>query len=144
VIAGVEPKYKKIEVDDPRDYWIGVNEIRVHLTPSQKAMAEAILTEPDVDEAAYDHDQLPSMIVAARYVRQHGTQMYVDAIIKGNMHLYKAYDEVIAAQYKSQADREMSAQLKKLRPDLFELIEEGSITFDKAVSILRGGQRHDG
>ena len=102
------------------------------------------MTEPDEDEEAYDHDQLPPMIVAARYVRQHGAQMYVDAIIKGNMPLYKAYDEVIAAQYKSQADREMSAQLKRLRPDLFELIEDGSVTFDEAVSISRGVRQHGG
>jgi len=144
VIAGVEPKYKKIEVDDPRNYWIAVNDLRVHLTPAQRAMADAILTEPDRDEEAYDHDQLPPMIVAARYVRQHGAQMYVDAIIKGNMSLYKAYDEVIAAQYKSQADRELSAQLKRFRPDLFELIEDGSVTFDEAVSISRGVRQHDG
>jgi hypothetical protein len=140
VIAGVEPKYRKIEVDDPRDYWISANDRRVHLTPSQRAMADAILTEPDEDEEAYDHEQLPPMIVAARYVRQHGPQKYVDAIIKGNMHLYKVYNEVIAAQYKSQADQETSAQLKRLRPDLFELIEDGTITFDEAVSTSREGR----
>jgi hypothetical protein len=144
VIAGVEPKYKKIEVDDPRNYWIAVNDLRVHLTPAQRAMADAILTEPDGDEEAYDHDQFPPMIVAARYVRQHGPQMYVDAIIKGNMQLYGAYDEVIAAQYKSQSDGELSAQLKRHRPDLMEQIECGSITFDEAVSISRRVRQHDG
>jgi Protein of unknown function (DUF3102)/ParB-like nuclease domain len=70
-IAGVEPKYRTIEVDDPRSYWISVNCERVHLTKSQQAMGEAILTEPDADDEAYDPDQLPPPIVAARYVRAH-------------------------------------------------------------------------
>ena len=44
-IAGVEPTYKRIQVDDPGSYWISANSKRVHLTKSQQAMSAAMLTE---------------------------------------------------------------------------------------------------
>jgi ParB-like chromosome segregation protein Spo0J len=83
VMAGVEPKYKQIKVDDPIGYWSSCNLMRMDFSESQRAMADAILTEPDEDEQTYDHDQLPPPIVAARYVRAHGPSAYVEAVIKG-------------------------------------------------------------
>jgi ParB-like chromosome segregation protein Spo0J len=143
-IAGVEPKYRKIKVDDPRSYWISVNSQRVHLTRSQKAMGAAILTEPDQDEETYDPDQLPPPIVAARYVRAHAPG-YVEAVIRGSMQLYDVYDLAVESQFRSQADRETRAELNRRRPDLIEQIERGTITLEDAWRVAFQGRqgRHD-
>jgi hypothetical protein len=133
VIAGVEPKYKKIEVDDPASYFTNANLMRLHRTKSQQAMGLAILTEPDEDEEAYDHNQLPPRIVAARYIRAHAPG-YVEAVIKGTMNLYDVYDLAVEGQHKLQADREMRAELERQRPDLVEQIERGTITLEDAVA----------
>ena len=93
-IASVEPKYRNIEVDDPREYFIDVNILRVHLNRDQQVMRKAILTEPDADEEAYDPDQPPPPIVAARYVLAR-CPPYVDAVIKGAMSLSDAYNRTV-------------------------------------------------
>jgi hypothetical protein len=138
VIAGVEPKYKKIEVDDPASYFASANLIRLHRTNSQQAMG-LTLAEPDEDEEAYDHDQLPPPIVAARYIRAHAPG-YVEAVIKGTMKLYDVYHLAVEGQYRSQADQEIRAELKRYRPDLIEQIECGSITLEDAVAQARAAR----
>jgi hypothetical protein len=102
-IAGVEPRYKKIEVDDPRTYFASANLMRVDRNEGQMAMGSAILTKPDADEEVYDPDQLPPPIVAARYVWAHEPG-YGDAVIKGSMQLYEAYDLTVSGQHRLQAD----------------------------------------
>ena len=63
-------------------------------------MGLAILSEPDEDEEAYDHEHLPPPIVAARYIRAH-SPLNVEAVIKGTRDLYGAYDLVVEEQYKA-------------------------------------------
>jgi hypothetical protein len=91
-MAGIEPKYKKMKIDDPCGYWASVNLYRLHRTESEKAMADAILTEPD--DEAYDPDQLPPPVAAARYVLAHDRQC-ADWVIEGKMHVYEAYDATV-------------------------------------------------
>ena len=100
-IAGVEPKYRKMEVDDPRSYWISMNLLRVHLNRSQQMMRDAILTEPDADEEAYDPDQPPPPIVAARYVWAR-SRLLAEAVIKGFMSLEDAYERAIDDAWRMQ------------------------------------------
>jgi hypothetical protein len=139
-IAGVEPKYRKIEVNDPRDYWISANLMRNHLTRFQHAMMRAAgLIEPDDgDDEACDPDQLPPPIIAARYVRAHAPE-YVDPIIRGKMQLYEAYDLAVDSQFGSQADRATHAELNRQRPDLIEKIERGTMTLKNAVAQAKPG-----
>jgi hypothetical protein len=98
VMAGVEPSYRKIKVNDACAYWISMNDMRTHLNEFQRAMGEAVLAQPDDDEAC-DPDQLPPPVVAARYVRAHAPE-YVDAVIQGYMGLYRAYDLAVEGQHK--------------------------------------------
>jgi hypothetical protein len=107
VMAGVEPQYRKIKVDDPRDYWMSMNIMRVHLNESQRAMGDALLTKPDEDEEAYDHNQLPPPIVAARYVLAHAPA-WVDAVIDGYVHIYRAYDEAVEIQAQFNSIRKLT------------------------------------
>lgn len=100
-IVGVEPRYKKIEVDDPCDYWVSVNLMRVHLSRDQKVMADAFLTKPDADEEAYDPDQPPSPIVAARYVLAH-SPILAEAVTKGSMPLEQAYELAVHDAWRAQ------------------------------------------
>jgi hypothetical protein len=115
VIAGVEPKYKKIKVDDPRSYIVSVNLLRASYSPSQCAMAEAMLTKPDEDEV-YDPDQLAPPIVAARYVLAH-SKMHADAVIAGTMNLRDAYDSAVDAAWRMQPGPEELADIDWLRSD---------------------------
>jgi hypothetical protein len=93
-IAGVDPEYRKIEVDDPISYFMRANIARAHYTEDQRAMARAMLTDADEDEAPYDPDQPPSPIVAARCVLLR-SKLLTDAVVKGSMPLGRAYDEVV-------------------------------------------------
>jgi ParB-like chromosome segregation protein Spo0J len=122
-IAGVEPNYKKITVDDPCSYWMSANLMRTHLSEFQRAMADACLTVPDEDEESYDHDQLPPPIVVARYVRAHASPAYVEAVIKGTMQLYSAYNLTVESQCKTQSDLKERAELNRQRPDVPRNIE---------------------
>jgi hypothetical protein len=102
-IAGVTPKYRKVVIDDPESYWISANIVRQHFNEDQRAMIAAKLTEPDKDEETYDPDQLPPLIVAARYVLAQSTQ-YADAVTQGHMRVYEAYDLAVGGQYRLRAD----------------------------------------
>jgi hypothetical protein len=92
-IAGLEPKYRKTEVADPCGFWISTNIQRVHLTKGQKAMRNAILTEPDADDGAYT--------VAARYVLAR-CKPFADAVINGSMSLRDAYDKLVDDAWRMQ------------------------------------------
>ena len=94
VIAGVEPKYQKIEVDDPREYFASVNIERASYTRDQCLMAEARLTKPGVGEEVYDPDLPPPPLVAARFVLAR-CELLAGAVINGVMSLREAYEQAV-------------------------------------------------
>ena len=73
---------------------MSVNLLRVHLNRDQKRWATLSLTKPDADEEAYDPDQPPLPIVAARYLLAR-CPPYAEMVIKGSMSLSDAYDRAV-------------------------------------------------
>ena len=126
--AGVEPRFRQIsglDVDGVEDFIWSTNILRVHLNPSQVAIANAMI--PDYPEELLKPE--------AKLVARHPD--LVKQVVGGVIGLADAYKSVLeierfAAERAEQA--EAFARLRIVAPVLALQVDDGALTIDQALT----------
>lgn len=136
-IAGIEPKFEKLNGHDPKAFILSVNINRRHMTGSQRAMATAMIyPEPFSRRSGSKHDVDRGRLAMARAVLAHSSTI-AEAVMSGSKSLDAAYNDARLAQGKVSNDAVRLRQLRDTRPDLAERVAQGEIALDDAVALAK-------
>lgn len=139
-IAGVEPKFQKINGQDQKAYILSVNVNRRHMTAAQRAMATAMIyptaerggaRKKGSSSATKLEGFSASRISYARAVLAHSPPI-ATAVLAGSKSLDEAYNEVQIATGKINNDSIRLRKLRDSRPDLAERVELNETKLDEA------------
>jgi hypothetical protein len=130
-LAGVEPRFQKLDGTDPVAFIYSANINRRDLTKSQRAMLIAKrYPEPErgrgkKDEARKETETVSfTRVKEARQVLRYSKPL-ADAVIRGTKSLDEALEIVKKAQEREKSDEENLAVLRKEAADLADLVDEG-------------------
>jgi ParB-like nuclease family protein len=136
-IAGVDPKFEKLNGHDPKAFILSMNVKRRHMTSAQRTMAVAMIYPAPSRNV---HVPSPAKELAddgalskARTVLRHSRSL-AEAILAGSQSLLDAYDEVRRAEGKISNETIRLRDLCSNRPDLAESVVQGEITLDEATA----------
>lgn len=122
-LAGIEPEFKTIDVDDVRAYIFGENISRRHLSKSQRAMAHALLY-PEGENAkggrGRKNSEVPSdfsgkLLQQARFVLRHAPDL-VEKVLAGGVSLEHAHNS-------AREQVEAEEQYERLRLDVRDRLD---------------------
>jgi hypothetical protein len=144
-VAGVEPRYERLNGQEPRDYIASANLARRNMTKGQQAMALAMLyPEPEKggrgknDEArkaretrGFSSDRLRQARAVLRYSPELARR-----VVAGTEPLDLALAKVIAEQKAAQTDDAKLERLRTEAPDLADLVTDERMKVNEAVAAL--------
>lgn len=134
-IAGVDPKFEKLNGHEPKSFILSMNVQRRHMTPSQLAVATAMIYPETAKEFHMKHEGVRrAELSKARTVLRHSRSM-AEAVLAGTKMLGVAYEEVRLAEGRTSNETIRMAKLRETRQDLAERVSQGEITLDDAVSL---------
>ena len=143
-IAGVEPKFEKLNGWDPVLYILSANIERRHLSKGQRAMLTAILfPEPEKGgrgkkSAAVNSTETggfsPQRVSAARSVLRHSRDL-ADSVVKGSISLDAALAQVEELRQQTNSTDAKLARLHATAPDLAARVADENITLDEGLAI---------
>ena len=139
-LAGIEPRFEKLNGQDPIAYIYSANIRRRNLTKSQRVMLVARMY-PDTKQGkkritSSEKEQVPkSRLSYARAILRYSEEL-ADSVIKGSKSLDEALDVVKKAQERDKSDEENLAVLRKEAADLAELVDEAKLKLDEAIAAL--------
>jgi len=141
-LAGVEPRYATVQVDNPIRFIIAENVNRRHMTKGALAM---VMTQAVQGEAA--PPPLTQALVAklvgvsltyieyARAVYQHAPEL-VQPVIDGGS-LEQAYAIAMANKQRQEDEQQALARLKRKYPDLHERVVGGTLGLQAAIEVSK-------
>jgi N6-adenosine-specific RNA methylase IME4 len=135
VIADVEPEYEAYEGDDPLNFVLSLNRERRHLSASQRAMVAAKIVDWEIGlnqttgsanlptrTAARQMSISERAVVAAKRIRDHGTDQLVAAIQDGRIKVHAGEALSYLEQQEqnrvlAEEDKQITARAKQIRRD---------------------------
>jgi hypothetical protein len=144
-LAGVEPKFAKLNGEDPRAYVVSANIRHRHLTVGQQVMGLAIIyPEPGqrgkkstiVDNLPGDRRAATQLLSEARAVLRFSPAL-AEQVVIGTRTLDAA---ILATRQAESAANTDEANLRRLRehaPDLAAQVDEERLTLSEAAAALR-------
>jgi hypothetical protein len=144
-LAGVKPRFETFEGDEDQcaDFIWSMNALRCHLSPSQRAMGQAIVAKMmEAREAKSDcyweHRVLPEARAVAQYPD------LADRVMAGTLSLAEAYEEVLGrereaerAHAEAEEHRRLLEELRQTHGLLAIQVDEGALTLDEALAASR-------
>jgi hypothetical protein len=144
-IAGVEPKFQKINGQDQKAYILSVNINRRHMTAGARAMAVAMIypegTQGKATETSFATKEVKSGSLAkARAVLKHARDL-ADGVLKGQPSLDAAYEIAITRKKEAESADEKMKRLRADARDLADAVTEDRMSLDEAVAKLEQRKR---
>jgi hypothetical protein len=131
--AGVEPKYRTVDTEDPADFIIRENVCRMHHTEGQAALSDALIDKL-YPEYFGDPDCPVRVLPEARLVAEHDD--LVQLVFKG-IGLSEAHANALERQRAAEAcaqEAERLAQLREKEPFFALKVDEGELTLTEAIA----------
>jgi hypothetical protein len=153
-LAGVEPRFEKLNGHDPLAYIASANLQRRNLSKGQQAMALAKIY-PYAEKGGRGKNVAARKIVettgfsASRLTQARSVLAYSPAlaaeVLKGVMSLDAALEKVNNEQTRANGDEARLERLRKLAPDLYDLVMEERMTSHEASAACaeRESRRRD-
>ncbi|MFF9473252.1 plasmid replication/partition related protein [Streptomyces roseolus] len=141
-IAGVEPRFTTYAGDNPRAFILSSNVYRRHLSKGQQAMITAMacsVSGHSLRDLAKTHSLSRTRLSAANVVLTHSPEL-AEQVRVGAYPLDAAYDIARENKAKAAAFQEKRDRLSKQAPDLAQLVTEGHLTLDEAITTLEERQ----
>lgn len=139
-MAGVEPKFEKLNGHDPKAFILSVNINRRHMTVGQRAMAVAMIypTPARVRRAGSEvsqHQVHKTYLSKARALIANAPDL-AKAVLAGQLGLEAAHDQYQVRARASASDEAMLSRLRSEAPDLADLVTEERLQLHEAIRAL--------
>ena len=138
-LAGVEPQFTTYNGDDVDGYALAVNIARRHLTTGARAVIAAKAARLNgygsATKIATFADLQNSRISEASIVLDHLPDL-ADAVIADTEKLTVAVEKARAVKREAEERQSKKATLRRLAPDLADLVDEERMTLDDAMAAL--------
>ncbi|TXS31417.1 plasmid replication/partition related protein [Streptomyces sp. ms191] len=141
-IAGVEPRFATYTGDNPRAFVLSSNVYRRHLSKGQQAMITAMacsVSGHSLRDLAKTHSLSRTRLSAANVVLTYSPEL-AEQVRVGAYPLDAAYDIARENKAKAAAVQEKRDRLSEQAPDLAQLVTEGHLTLDEAITTLEERQ----
>lgn len=144
-IAGVEPRFEKLNGQDPVAFIAAVNLGRRNLTGGQKAMAYAMMypeAKKGGDRKSSSRIELDSRVPkgrlsVARFVLSVSVEL-AKAVMSGSLSLEDAQRDAKELQRALTSDEAKLAELRNHRPDLAEIVDRGGKVSEQYAAYEKG------
>jgi N6-adenosine-specific RNA methylase IME4 len=159
-MAGVEPRYEELVIEDPASWVIDQNLHRRHLNESQRAMvaskfaglghggdrSKGQICTLKIDEAAEKLSVSPRTVKSARKVQDKGTPELVQAVEQGDVAVSTAADVAELPQDEqvelvARGEKEIVAAAKEIRARKAKERKSAKLEHAKAMAIDQKGYR---
>ena len=140
-LAGVEPRYVTIQIDDPVQFILAENVNRRHMTKGALAMVMTKALKATVHGKMTQAKFATLVGVGATYIEyantvyQHAPQL-VDQVIAG-LSLTGAYKIAVAVAQRKEDDQKALARLKRKYPDLYERVMGDTLSLAQAIEVSK-------
>ena len=147
-IAGVEPKTKQMNGEDPETLILSENIHRRHLNKSQVAMSVAMMFPKGQwqKKVQLNGTLVKEYVRQARKVSEFAKEEAAE-IIAGNMHLPEAYEIAVknekAAETPPPTRDERISELREYAPDLADLVTERGANLEEQEAACRERKAED-
>ncbi|MFC8269670.1 plasmid replication/partition related protein [Streptomyces cinereoruber] len=141
-IAGVEPRFATYTGDNPRAFVLSSNVYRRHLSKGQQAMITAMacsVSGHSLRDLAKAHSLSRTRLSAANVVLTYCPDL-AEQVRVGAYPLDAAYDIAREHKAKAAAFQAKRDRLSEQAPDLSQLVTEGHLTLDEAITTLEERQ----
>jgi hypothetical protein len=140
-IAGVDPEYQEINGRDQTAYIASSNLNRRHMSPSQKAMAMAMLYPGGSGKGANPKD----LGLSGEYLRMARKVLKVlpdtaQSVLQGGVGLSGAYQKAKDEAHKNSGVDVRLARIREMSLRLFEMVTAGELTLEGAEAELKQGE----
>lgn len=142
-IAGVEPKFTKLNSADPVAFILSNNIARRHMTKGQRAMAVAMIyPEPEANTGrarSKNGLEIKPFPINRGLLSQARTVLRVlphlaSRVLAGQPSLSDAYEEAKQAEKNYQSDDQRLLRLREKHPDLADQVTEERLSLNEAVA----------
>jgi ParB-like chromosome segregation protein Spo0J len=141
LLAGVEPRYVTIQIDDPVQFIIAENVNRRHMTKGALAMVMTMSQRAN-GGGGVTQVQLAKLvgvgktsIEQASIVAQYAPTL-VDKVIAGGS-LEQAYAVAVANKQRHEDDQQALGRLKRKYPDLYERVKGETLSLADAIEVSK-------
>jgi hypothetical protein len=148
-IAGVTPRFEKLNGQDPLAFIASANLQRRNLSKGQQAMLMAILyPEPEKlkrkgSGSLVSKEQLSQARLSQARTVLHSTPDLVPFVLSGTKPLDAAYEEAVALKRAVQSDDKKKEKLRIEAPEIAELVDEERLTLVAALAELDERKRQE-
>jgi ParB-like nuclease domain len=148
-IAGVQPRFEPLKDKDPVEFVVSENIARRNMSPTQRAMAFAMLHpvpkkagpgRGHKEKLCESQDFSPALVSRARKIIEYSKELALDVLNRGTP-FDVALRQAQEAEQKRKAHDAQMAELHTKAPDVAALVQDGRLTIEAGRAELQERQQ---